>query len=181
MKNISFIYKIVEAIILAAVAAAALYGDIKEYKIKNKLNFSFIVIGILYNIILGKISSSLGGLIFPLIMFPLFAAGMIGAGDIKLFCAIGAISGFPYIIWIMTVSILLNGVIAFILLIKRRDKGFSELWEWFKFIFYTRKFHRYQRLNKENKSVFRYAYGIFGGTILFCAKIILEGDAFVWF
>lgn len=187
MKNLLCIFdficerNIIEAISIVILVSMALYGDIKEYKIKNKLNLSFILWGILYNMLMGNLKLAFWGLILPLVLFPLFAVKMIGAGDIKLFCAIGAMSCFPHIVWIMGISILLNGLIAVLLLFKRRSGGFGRLWNWFKLILYSRKFYPYQELSSENKGLFRYAYGIFIGGICYAIKIVLEGDGFVWF
>ena len=77
----------------------AVINDIKAYKIKNTLILSFIAAGMATNLAMGgfpKLIYSVTGTTVPLILlFILYALKMLGAGDIKLFCAIGAILRAP--------------------------------------------------------------------------------------
>lgn len=68
--------------------------DIKYYKIPNYLCFGAMVAGVIYSLFSQGINGaglSLLGIIFPMVLlFGLYAGGVLGAGDIKLFASIGA-------------------------------------------------------------------------------------------
>ena len=74
-----------EVLILTALALAS---DIRHYKIKNKLTFSFVFIGIVTRFVLdgldGLLDSFLGIAAPFFILILLYALRMLGAGDIKL-------------------------------------------------------------------------------------------------
>lgn len=182
MKNIQFIvnYKIyIEAFLVLSLSLCALYTDIKSFKIPNKLNLIFIIFGLAYNLVIGNIKLAVIGLLLPMVMFPLFAAGMIGAGDVKLFCALGAISAFPNIIRIMAYSIFMNGIIAvFLLIFRRQFSVFKKLFNWIKYCIMSCTVMKYQVLNSKNKSSFRYAYGITVGCVYYVVTSLLLGGAY---
>lgn len=103
---------------------AAVIQDIREYKIKNKLILIFLGIGIILSAAddgIRGVGDSLLGIIIPLVLLPLFALRMLGAGDIKAFCALGALLGAKGIINLMCISFLSGGVIALIFMIFRRN------------------------------------------------------------
>lgn len=184
MKNIQFIVdnlfnyrEYIKSILVIAISIAALVNDLKYFKIPNKLNLTFIVAGLLLNACLGNVKLALAGMAFPMILFPLFAVRMMGAGDIKLFCAVGAIVGFPNIVSIICYSVIFNGIIAVLLLIFRKEKGgFAHIVEWLKCCFFNSRIVKYQSLDKKNRNIFRYAYGIFLGCICYViADLVLGG------
>lgn len=182
MKSIQFIadnQNVVKSILLLVLAASALKNDIKSYKIPNKLNAMFVVLGLGLWLIIGNVKASAIGLIFPMILFPLFAFRMIGAGDIKLFCAIGAIVGFPHIISVMAYSIIFNGLIAVVLMFYRESySGFKKMFFWFKHSILFGTFMEYQSLDKNNKSIFRYAYGITLGCVYYIVTDLILGGCY---
>ena len=186
MKNIQFIVdliinskNLIQGVLVLTLALLALINDIKSYKIPNKLNLSFIIMGFIFNLIIGNIKNSFYGMLFPLILFPFFMARMMGAGDIKLFCALGMITGLPYIISIICYSVLFNGVIAVILLIVRKEKkGFVKLFYWIKVCIYTKDIVEYQTLDSSNKSIFRYAIGITLGCIYYIITDLVMGGTY---
>lgn len=184
MRNLQYIVNLfvnyqslLRAILVLILALIALKTDIKSYKIPNKLNLIFIVFGLILNLIIGNIKLSLIGMLFPMILFPLFICRMMGAGDIKLFCALGSIVCFPHIVKIMAYSIIFNGIIAIIFMLVRKNYGgFIRLWNWFKYMLTGGMFMVYQSLDKNNKNIFRYAYGIVLGCIYYLVTdFILEG------
>lgn len=168
-----------ETIMIIALSSIALYTDIKSYKIPNKLNLTFIILGLSFNLIIGNFKSGIIGMIFPMIMFPLFALRLIGAGDIKLFCALGAIATFPHIINIMAYSIILNGIIAVALLVIRKQyRTFKNLFNWIKCCIISRTIMKYQVLDSKSKSSFRYAYGIALGCVYYIFSTIWGGGTY---
>ncbi|HEX3028387.1 MAG TPA: prepilin peptidase [Clostridia bacterium] len=164
-----FWIKAVEVVVLCAFA---IYFDIKKYKIKNEIIIAGIVSGILTNVLSNAIDGvvdSLLGLIIPVaVLFLLFALKMLGAGDIKLFSAIGAIMGWKFIIHSMIVSILLGGFIAVIIIVLRKNavERLKYLFNYLKCCLITIKVHEYQELDKGNKGLFRFSYAVAGGTII---------------
>jgi prepilin peptidase CpaA len=75
-----------------------------------------IVTGLVLNPLLygwpGLQTSSLGAITGFLVLFPFFLSGGIGGGDIKLLAAIGALKGYPFILWAVFYGILVGGIFA---------------------------------------------------------------------
>ena len=169
----------IRAAIVFILALAALINDIKHFKIPNKLNLTFIIIGFFFNIWTGSVGNSFLGMLAPMILFPFFMARLMGAGDIKLFCAIGSITGVPYIFSIICYSVLFNGVIALILLIVRKEKGgFKRLLLWIGNSVRARKILPYQKLDPGSKNIFRYAIGIALGCFYYIITDVFMGGAY---
>ncbi|TCT11655.1 prepilin peptidase CpaA [Natranaerovirga pectinivora] len=98
--------------------------DKKSYKINNKILF----IGSLFGFFLNSVQNGLKGFtdsflgfILPItFLFVLFALNMLGAGDVKLFATIGALMGFEFVLYVMLYSFVFGGILAFVILIRRR-------------------------------------------------------------
>ncbi|HOJ09366.1 MAG TPA: prepilin peptidase [Clostridiales bacterium] len=162
--------KSIEVFILIFIA---LISDIKTYKIKNNLILVFIIIGIITNCILaGKIGlmNSLLGIIIPVaILFSLFAASMLGAGDIKVFSAIGSIMGIRFAIHTIIYSFLWGGVIslAIIVIRKNRKQRLKYLYDYLKSCILTLSIVPYTNFDEKNEGdKFQFAYAIVLGTVL---------------
>ncbi len=117
-------------VLVLLVAIAAVY-DIRFRRIPNWLVLTGLVLGVALNTFLFKWSgvraSLLGiGLAF-LIYFPLYLLRGMGAGDVKLMAAIGAIVGPANWFGIFIVSALLGGIAAAILLMAR-GRLLNSLW-----------------------------------------------------
>jgi len=120
----------------------AVFTDIRRHKIKNYTVVAGIVGGLTLNI--ADIKSALIGLAVPLVLIVLFAVNMMGAGDIKLLCAVGAIMCFPDIIKIILFSFIFCGVHILVRAIRQhgvRDM-FSDIWSDFRFFVLTRKINK---------------------------------------
>ncbi|QGS68917.1 hypothetical protein CV093_12310 [Oceanobacillus sp. 143] len=82
------------------------------------------LIGILYHLIAngadGLLFSFLGLLIAGGIFLILYAFKALGAGDVKLFAAIGSMIGIQLVLYIMMYSIVFAGLIAIIILLFTR-------------------------------------------------------------
>lgn len=103
-----------------AVAATAMVMDIRTAKVDNGWILFSMFLGLSGCIwqkgIAGICSFALGSVI-PLLLIILFLFGMMGAGDIKLFCALGGVMGPGVISRCIFVSFLAGASIAAVLLI----------------------------------------------------------------
>lgn len=141
--------------------------DIKEYKIKNKIVLPMIVIGLAIGLIGNTITDSIMGMLLPLVLFPLFALKMLGAGDIKALCAIGAVVGLKASVMTLILTFLSGGLIALGFMICRSNflNRMRYLWGYIKLCFLTKRLQRYDFGGGQNGH-FRFAYAIALGTVL---------------
>jgi len=108
-------------IILILLALTSFITDITKKKIYNIQTYPSIAAGLLLGYTSGGghgILMSLAGLFTGLaLLFIIFLAGGIGAGDVKLLGAIGALKGTVFVLWTMFYTGLIGGIMAFALLI----------------------------------------------------------------
>lgn len=164
------IIRIIEVIILLTLAIAS---DARTYKISNKIILLFLVVGFLTNFYLTGISgivlSFYGAIIPVLLLFILYVLKMLGAGDIKLFSAIGSIMGLEFILFTISYSFVCGGIIALFLIIIRKNskQRFQYLFNYLKSCFITFSLQPYTDFeDKSDGSKFRFSYAIACGTIL---------------
>jgi prepilin peptidase CpaA len=108
----------------AALVLACTVTDVYQRRIPNCLTLPAIVIGLILGIMgngWGGFLSSLLGLVigFGLLFFPYYLGGM-GAGDVKLMAALGALLGFPAILSIFLYTAIAGGILALWTVIRRR-------------------------------------------------------------
>ncbi len=141
--------------------------DIKGFKIKNKVVLPTIIIGLIYGLICSSFLDSIYGMLIPLVLFPLYALKMLGAGDVKALCAIGTVLGFKLSVMTMLLTFVSGGVIAlgFMLSNKNFLERFRNLFNYLKMSFLTKKMDKYNYGGSE-KSYFRFSFAITTGTIL---------------
>lgn len=163
------IWELSADVLLMVVLVASLYTDLRYHKIYNKITFSGVLFGVLINIGMNKwkgIIFSIEGLLAGILIFIIpFALGGLGAGDVKLVGAIGAIKGPVFVLVSALLSAIVGGIIAVFIMLKRKKflKTTKEmLREFFNFI--TLKIPL--SLKKEVRERFPYALAIFLGTIL---------------
>ena len=128
----TFLPLVLQAVLLAVAIVAAIF-DARYRRIPNWLVLAGLLLGIGLNAFLsewaGLRSSLLGiGLAF-LIYFPLYLLRGMGAGDVKLMAAVGAITGWANWLGIFFLTAIVGGVAAIALLIGRRQvaRGFSNV------------------------------------------------------
>ena len=101
----------------------AMLFDLTTNRIPNYLVAAELVGGLIFQLyIFGPmgILSFLGGIAVPFILsYALFLFRMIGAGDIKLFMALGAVAGFPLNVRIMLWSVICGGIISVCIMWRR--------------------------------------------------------------
>ncbi|MCX7745768.1 MAG: A24 family peptidase [Clostridia bacterium] len=160
----------------------SLIWDIRCYKIKNSITLPFAFLGLVTNLYLDGIMGmkiSLAGWLTPVaLLFILYLARMIGAGDIKLFAAIGAIMGCSFTLWSMAYSFLFGGVIGifYLILWKNSSQRFGYFLNYVKTCFFTLALNDYSEFqNKEAKDKFRMSYAIVPGTLTQLAITLFGG------
>ena len=127
----------------------SLYSDIKTHKVKNFITIPFIVLGLVTNTLITGYSgfmNSIYGITLPVfLLFILYYPGMLGAGDVKLFAAIGAIMGIKIVISSIAASFLAGGFAGMILLVTRKNTsdGFCNLFTYLKCCFLSRRLLEY--------------------------------------
>ncbi len=151
----------------------SLISDIKTYKIKNTIVFPFMIIGLFINIFYdgykGTMNAVLGIIIPVLLLIILYALRMLGAGDIKLFSAIGAIMGIQNVLINMVYSFLSGGVIALgiICLHNNGKQRLHHLLHYFKSCFLTVSFQPYIDFqDKKDGAKFHFSFAIATGTLI---------------
>jgi prepilin peptidase CpaA len=114
-------------VLLAALIIIAFYTDATRTKLPNWLTLSGAVSGLLYHLIFfgwnGLMFSLIGGLVGFAVMLILYLFKAMEAGDVKLFAAIGTITGIEFVLYCMMYAIVFAGMIGvFILAFKKYKK-----------------------------------------------------------
>ncbi|SEG04836.1 prepilin peptidase [Paenibacillus sp. UNC499MF] len=114
-----------EELLLSLLILTAFVTDVRKAVIPNVLTAAGAFGGIVYHFL----ASGWSGLFFSLagcmtgfiVLFILYAAGALGAGDVKLFGAIGALTGGISVFTCAVYSLLFAGAIGFVLLLVRKE------------------------------------------------------------
>jgi prepilin peptidase CpaA len=101
---------------LLPLAFVITYYDVRYRRIPNTFVLATLAAGIIVNAAGGGLSgalASLGGCLFAFtLMFILHVFGAMGAGDVKLFAAIGSVIGAPLVLPAFFVVVLTGGLLA---------------------------------------------------------------------
>lgn len=110
--------------VLIIVATFAVYTDLKYRQIYNYLTFPAIFLGFTSSFYingLASLNSSLIGFFVGLaILLVPFLLNSMGGGDLKLLAAVGALGGYPFILWAAAYMALIGGAIAITATIRQR-------------------------------------------------------------
>src|SRR5512144_805881 len=113
--------KIIIALLFVPLAVAIIYMDVRYRRIPNKLVFATLCAGISLNLVFRGwhgLASSLEGMAVAFgMMFMLHAIGTMGAGDVKLFAAVGSIVGISHVLQTLVIVAIMGGVLAVIKMI----------------------------------------------------------------
>lgn len=136
----------VVAVLIACVGAAM---DFKTHKILNKLTVPSVLAGLILNLLFGGLAGLCNGFLGALVGFTfifLWMLGVLKAGDVKLYMAIGALGGWRFGLNTMIFSILIGGIAAFWVMLTRKTgrMALDNLWNYIKNLFLTRRFHTYE-------------------------------------
>jgi prepilin peptidase CpaA len=101
------------------------YYDVCYRRIPNAFVLATLAVGIVINVSFTGINgalASLGGCVLAFfLMFVLHIFGAMGAGDVKLFAAIGAVTGLNLVLPMFFVVILTGGVLGVISMLRARE------------------------------------------------------------
>jgi len=163
----------VKYILLVMLLSLAVLFDLRTYLIPNKLVAAGLIAGLLVNLILGGINSllsSLAAAVIPaVVLIVLFALRMLGAGDIKLFCSIGAIMGIQFVLSSMAFSFIAGGALAVAIMILRGNARlrFKKIGKYLKTCLYTGRFMPYTDFkNKMDGGKFHFSIAIAAGCLI---------------
>jgi prepilin peptidase CpaA len=110
--------------LLVPLAVVIIYYDVRYRRIPNAFVLATLASGLLVNSIFGGAQgaiASLGGCALGFIlMFILHVFGAMGAGDVKLFAAIGSVTGASLILPMFLVVVLTGGVLAVVATLRAR-------------------------------------------------------------
>lgn len=115
---------ILPLLLILGVMVPAVVTDLKSLRIPNWLSLVGFVAGITLHGLLGGWGgmgmAALAGIVLLLVTFPLFAIGWLGAGDVKLLAATGAIAGnIPLAFWILLLTMVSGGLVSLAILLKQ--------------------------------------------------------------
>ena len=109
-------------VLLVPLAVVIIYYDVRYRRIPNAFVLAALISGLTINVVFSGFSgamSSLGGCIFAFILFLMMHVfGAMGAGDVKLFAAIGAVTGAHLVLPTFVVVVLMGGILALISVIR---------------------------------------------------------------
>src|SRR5688572_20245069 len=105
-----------------ALAVLIVYYDVRYRRIPNAFLLATLISGLTLNLALGGIYgaiSSIGGCVLAFIlMFMLHVFGAMGAGDVKLFAAVGSVVGAHLVIPTLVVVVLTGGLFAVVSILR---------------------------------------------------------------
>ena len=108
--------------LLLPLAVIITYYDVRYRRIPNAFVLATLVSGVTINGVFGGLSglfASLGGCVLGFgLMFTLHVFGAMGAGDVKLFAAIGAVTGAHLVMPTFIVVVLTGGLLAIVSIIR---------------------------------------------------------------
>lgn len=145
------------------------YTDIKYHKIYNGLTNSAMLVGIGYHVWaggLGGLLHSLSGILIGFSFAAFWILGMLKAGDIKLYMAVGALAGWRFCGYVMITSVLIGGAVAaFLMTIRKTGRtSLKRLKEYLLHLLYMKRFFMYQP--EEKNAYFSFGCCIFAGALV---------------
>lgn len=158
--------------ILALALVLALYDDIRAKKIRNMITLPAAGTGLIINCLEqgpGGFLFSLSGWIVPVaLLITFYRINVMGAGDIKLFAALGAIMGLPFALYSFLFSVYFGAVIAVVMLVRRQEflKRMTDIYGYFSTVMLTRRLYTYGNPGDQS-SKFVFSAAIVPGTLAY--------------
>lgn len=176
---IAIVFKL---IIISMLLLLALISDLRTYSIKNFITYGFMLLGLTVNLVMEGVSGlafSLQGIILPAAcLFILYIMRILGAGDVKLLCAVGAVMGAAFALYAAVCSFICGGFIASGLMLARKNASerFNHLILYLTSCFLTMEILQYTDFkNRQDGGKFHFSIAIASGT---AAVIIINSLGF---
>lgn len=157
-------------IVLICLLFVSVLNDLKASKICNIYLFFGVLIGLVLNVsfygFVG-LKNSIIGMTLPIFLLGIFFyVRLIGAGDIKLFCAIGTLLGGEFVMYSMAYTFIFAGIFAFICLARRSEikSTFHAFYQGLKMCFLT--CNPLNFLNRNTKHIIKLSPAIAMGAFL---------------
>ena len=116
-------------VVLLTVLATASLFDLRERRIPNAITFPSVALGLGLGALLfgldGLLESAKGAGLGLAMLFPLFVLRWMGAGDVKLMAAVGALKGPEFVFFACLWSAVFGGAFALVGLIRSRRLGLA--------------------------------------------------------
>lgn len=113
---------IIVELFLLPLAVLIIYHDVRYRRIPNLFVLATLIGGLTLNLALGGLQggiASIGGCLLAFIlMFMLHVFGAMGAGDVKLFAAIGSVLGAHLVLPTFLVVVLTGGLLALVVMLR---------------------------------------------------------------
>jgi prepilin peptidase CpaA len=150
--------------VLIIILIISLITDLKYRKILNIVTLPSVILAFLYYVT----SKGLDGLLFSgkgflvglsILLIPYILGGM-GAGDVKLMAAIGALMGTSFVFYSFIYTALIGGLIGVLLIIKAKGLKNSIKSLFFNVVFFRSSLGSMILLNGDKKSSISFPYGV---------------------
>ena len=113
---------IIVELFLLPLAVLIIYHDVRYRRIPNLFVLATLIGGLTLNVALGGLHgglTSIGGCLLAFVlMFMLHVFGAMGAGDVKLFAAIGSVLGAQLVLPAFVVVVLTGGLLALVVMLR---------------------------------------------------------------
>ena len=116
-------FEVVPVVVAVLAASYALVTDVRSRRVPNWLTAGGFVAGILLNLLAfgpqGGLSALGGGALGFALLIPFYLMGVMGAGDVKLLAACGALLGPQSLLSVATAGALVGGLMSLMILARR--------------------------------------------------------------
>ncbi|NEW06494.1 prepilin peptidase [Paenibacillus sp. SYP-B3998] len=166
-------------VILFIFITIAFVIDVRKSILPNMLTLGGVLAGYSYHFFIhgwnGLKFAFLGSITGFIVLLLLYALGALGAGDVKLFAAIGALMGVSFIIQCMVYSILFAGIIGlFLLLVRKQVVATShKLKNWFTAIAVYGDKETLVNMKRQKNLKFPFMYAVVPGVVMACYEAFL--------
>lgn len=156
-------------VLIIVFIAIAFIMDIRTSRIPNWLNGVGIILGFIGHLLLegweGLSFSFIGSITGFILVLILYGLGAVGAGDVKLFAAMGALLGVNLVFWTLSYSLLYAGVIG-ILILLYHQLGMNVIYKiicWFFASFSSKPLQALKEIKLQTNLRFPFMYAVAPG------------------
>ena len=116
-------FEVVPVVVAVLAASYALVTDVRSRRVPNWLTAGSFVAGVALNLLVygpqGALSALGGGALGFALLIPFYLMGVMGAGDVKLLAACGALLGPQSLLSVATAGALVGGLMSLMILARR--------------------------------------------------------------